>query len=166
MKSLPACLLLTSMIWMATAAESSAQGIQDLFARPQSPEPIRSLSLPGGEIDRKVPSNQSAPLNQPAWNRRGDVSPVQPDADPSFGVPSPSDRALVNGSGSAEAQRLAIAMDIRQARALDAARQREARLEVGRWAGNPSLRPAWNPDPFHASRFQNMHRFIVPAYVW
>ncbi|MEM6363510.1 MAG: hypothetical protein AAF539_16610 [Planctomycetota bacterium] len=138
-----------------------AQGIQDLFARPES-----SISdyRPHEQSTRHLTETDTRPQRLAILDTLGQRI-AQADTATNK-ISSPSDRRLQDDPGSAEARRWAMAMELRQARALRAAAEREARLEAARWSGSPTLRPSWNPDPFSASRFPNHHTFLVPAYIF
>lgn len=116
------------------SASASAQGLQDLFASPES-----------------TPS-RSAPAAADSRSAEGDARSYPP--------------RLHDVSGSEPRLRKATSMEIRQARALEAFRQRAARLEAARWAGNPTLRPNWDPMPQTASRYPSHRTLYVPVYLY
>lgn len=133
--------LFALLIGATLAPAASAQGLDDLFsASPQRDTPQRNaerLALP--PMTPAVADAESDPVN------------------------SPSDRKLVHAPGSTAEQMPSMAMQLRQARALEASRQRQARLEASYWASNPNLRPAWDSN-FGQNQYRNRIIYYVPAY--
>jgi hypothetical protein len=136
--------LFALLIGASIAPAASAQGLDDLFsASPQRDTPQRNAE------------RLTLPPMAPA------VAETAADAEP---VNSPSDRKLVHTPGSAVESIPSMAMQLRQARALEASRQRQARLEASYWASNPNLRPAWDSN-FGQHQYRNRIIYYVPAYV-
>lgn len=140
--------LLAILVGAAIAPAVNAQGLDDLFsASPQRDTPqqdARRLTLPA-----------PAP---PIGASSGADETVAP-------ISSPSDRRLTNQSGSADEKVPSMAMQIRQARAMEAYRQRQARLEASYWSSNPNLRPVWDMNMgghYHNNRIV----YYVPAYFY
>ncbi len=73
-------------------------------------------------------------------------------------------RRMRNDRQEPSTTQMPSAATIRQARALIAAEQRQARLEAARWSGQPILRPTWSGlgGPGHALPG---HSLTVPIYV-
>lgn len=121
---------------------ASGQGLDDLFsASPQRDTPQRNaerLALP--PMTPAIADSESSPVN------------------------SPSDRELVHSPGSGAEKMPSMAMQLRQARALEASRQRQARLEASYWASNPNLRPSWDSN-FGQHQYRNRIIYYVPAFV-
>ncbi|KLU04032.1 glyoxylate cycle [Rhodopirellula islandica] len=136
--------LFALLIGAIMAPAASAQGLDDLFsASPQRDTPQRNAE------------RLALPPMAPA------VAEAAPEAEP---VNSPSDRKLVHSPGSAAEAIPSLAMQLRQARALEASRQRQARLEASYWASNPNLRPAWDSN-FGQYQHRNRIIYYVPSYV-
>ncbi|WP_146576783.1 malate synthase [Neorhodopirellula pilleata] len=161
-------LLLAGLVLIQTASTASAQGLDDLFERPTD---ARFETLPTEEP--QGPADEFKPASSFGEGRLQSSGPAVeriPFSDRSLAmlpVSSPSDLKLVdehNGSKSRDPLRM-TAMELRQARALEETRSRIARLEAARWAGSPTLRPSWNPNPTTASRFSNRNIMQVPIYI-
>ncbi|MCC9644266.1 malate synthase, glyoxysoomal [Rhodopirellula sp. JC740] len=138
-----ATFLFACLIGAAFAPSASAQGLDDLFsASPQRDTPQRAaqrLELP----PMPVASADAEEIAQPQS--------------------SPSDRQLARSSGSSAEDTATLAKQLRQARALEASRQRQARLEASYWASNPNLRPNW--DSNFGQNYRNRIVYYVPVYV-
>lgn len=164
-------LLVAGAIGMSGSVSASAQGLDDLFERPNDV----GFNLPadeeplGSNNSLRGPAEDRMPPPRPPQQRRVDRIPDRiPASDmDSQPVASPSDMKLVDrrsGSGSRNPLEM-TAMEIRQARSLAETRARTARLEAARWSGSATLRPSWNPDPMTSSRFPAHHVMRVPVYV-
>jgi len=164
---LVAAVLIVGLVWIQAAAFASAQGLDDLFGRPTDArfEP-RQTDEPRGGAD----AFGTADAFEATTPRSGpDVDRI-PLSDRSLAmrpVASPSDLKLVdeNSSSTSRDPMRMTAMELRQARALEQTRSRIARLEAARWAGSPTLRPSWNPNPTTASRYPSQNTMRVPVYI-
>lgn len=137
-------LLIVSMV--ATASSANAQSLDDLFSRPTDAQ-FQQAST--GNMNPESNEAVAAPA------QRVDTT----------GPRSPSDLKLQKAPGSSIQPARSMAMQIRQQRALMESRARLARLEAARWAGNPALRPSWNPDPYTSLRYPNRNLITVPVFV-
>lgn len=54
--------------------------------------------------------------------------------------------------------------ELRQARALNRANQRRARIEYNLWMGHEPLRPKWNAVPMMTSRYP-ARKIYIPVYI-
>lgn len=161
-------------VGFSTTSTVSAQGLDDLFQRPTdnrfaSPADDEPFGpLPELRDDQR-PEKGVARIPSTELNQVRRTAPKQDLALPPRQTPvqSPSDLRLVddNGSSSNRRQPKSMAMQIRQARALAQMKARIARLEAARWAGSPTLRPSWNPDPMTSSRYPVHNVARVPIYI-
>lgn len=131
-----ACLLVVGI-----TAPAFGQEIDDLFAEPYGTSADQQEAVPG---------------SLRSTNRRVDVPPR-----------SPSDRRLIPGNSTSGLDAsYEMAMNLRQARALEASRQRMARMEAANWAGDFPSRPNWNPMPTMSTRYPTHNVVFVPAYYY
>lgn len=130
----------------AYGPQASGQGIQDLFKRPEPQQ------------ERLADDSVEAMFDRSARDRSAAT-------DGSARVTSPSDRRLTEDNGSVAELRQSAAMQIRQARALEAYRQRQARLEFANWSGQPTLRPNWSGLSAAGLRFSTDQVLYVPLYL-